>query len=286
MATISMKNLLEAGVHFGHLTRKRNPKMAPYIFTARKGVHILNLQKTIEKAKESYEAMRDLAAAGGRVLFVATKKQAQDAVKKIAEESGMFYVNRRWLGGLLTNFKTIKKTIQRMRMLEEAFAEGRQNDLVTTKKEVLQLERELGKLQKNLSGIRDMTELPDALFIIDPVKEHLAVQEARKRDIPIFALVDTDCDPSLIDYPIPSNDDAVRSVSLFLEIMCSAIIEGIKGDGTRKFKVEDDDESNQDPENTLGDANVSTGESKSTTEEPNEMKTKLDMLADLEEKYM
>lgn len=229
MATISMKSLLEAGVHFGHQTRRWNPKMKKYIYTARNGIHIINLQKTIVLAKEAYEAMRELASRGGRVLFVGTKKQAQAEIEKAAKRCGQFYINNRWLGGLLTNFATVRQSIQRLRRLEEAFENNTVHELVKTKKEILQLQREIQRLRKDLVGIRDMTELPDALFVVDPAREQIAVKEANRLGIPVFAMVDTNCDPDLIQYPIPANDDAIRAISLFLEIMANAIEEGKEG---------------------------------------------------------
>lgn len=239
MATISMKSLLEAGVHFGHQTRRWNPKMKKYIFTARNGIHILNLQKTIVLAKEAYEAMRELASKGGRVLFVGTKKQAQAEIEKAAKRCGQFYVNNRWLGGLLTNFRTVRQSIQRLRKLEEAFENNTVHELVKTKKEILQLDREVTRLRKDLAGIRDMNDLPDALFIVDPEREAIAVKEANTLGIPIFAMVDTNCNPDLIQYPIPANDDAIRAVALFLEIMANAIEEGKEGGEFAQVEIEE-----------------------------------------------
>ncbi|MDW8306479.1 MAG: 30S ribosomal protein S2 [Leptospiraceae bacterium] len=239
MATISMKSLLEAGVHFGHQTRRWNPKMRKYIFTARNGIHIINLQKTIVLAKEAYEAMRDLASRGGKVLFVGTKKQAQAEIEKAAQRCGMFYISHRWLGGLLTNFRTVKQSIARLRRLEEAFEKGTVHELVKTKKEALLLEREMMRLRKDLQGIRDMNELPDALFVIDPAREEIAVKEANRMGILVFALVDTNCDPDLIDYPIPANDDAIRAIALFLDIMVNAIEEGKQGGTFAEVSIEE-----------------------------------------------
>lgn len=241
MATISMKSLLESGVHFGHQTRRWNPKMKKYIFTARNGIHIINLQKTIGMAKDAYESMRELASHGGKILFVGTKKQAQLEIQKAAESCGMFYINNRWLGGLLTNFETVKKSIQRMRKLEEAFANNTVHELVKTKKEILVLTRELNNLRKFIGGIKDMNDIPAALFVIDPDREHIAVKEANRLGVPIFALVDTNCDPDLIDYPIPSNDDAIRAVALFLEIMASAINEGKEGGEFSQVEIDDEE---------------------------------------------
>jgi small subunit ribosomal protein S2 len=241
-----MKNLLEAGVHFGHQTRRWNPKMKKYIFTARNGIHIINLQKTIAMAKTAYETMREMTSQGGKILFVGTKKQAQADIKKAAEQSGMFYINNRWLGGLLTNFHTIKKSIQRLRKLEDAFENNTIHELVKTKKETLLLERELERLRNYLNGIKDMNALPDALFIIDPAREYIAVEEARRLGIPIFALVDTNCDPDVITYPVPANDDAIRAVSLFLEIMVSAILEGKQGGEFSQVEIDEGDGSTMD----------------------------------------
>ncbi len=252
MATISMKSLLESGVHFGHQTRRWNPKMKKYIYTARNGIHIINLQKTIVMAKNAYETMRDMAAQGKTILFIGTKKQAQSEIQKIAEKSEMHYITNRWLGGLLTNFQTVKQSIQRLRKLEEAFKNDTIHELVKTKKEILILQREMKRLQKDLSGIRNLNELPDALFIIDSEREKIAVKEANRLSIPIFALVDTNCDPGLITYPIPSNDDAIRAIYLFLDIMVNAIQEGKSGGDFKNLEIEEsikDDKGNEtDPE--------------------------------------
>ena len=222
-----MKALLESGVHFGHQTRRWNPKMSQFIFTARNGIHIIDLQKTMQRVKVAYSAMRDLSADGGKVLFVGTKKQAQSAIVEYADKCGMYYVSERWLGGLLTNFKTVNNSIQRLKELERM----QENDSwdAETKKEILELQRELAKKNKILSGIKNMATLPDALFIIDPKRETIAVQEAQKLGIPIFAVVDTNCNPDDIDYPIPGNDDAIRAIALFLEVMAKAIVEGQSG---------------------------------------------------------
>jgi len=241
MATISMKSLLESGVHFGHQTRRWNPKMKPYIFTARNGIHIINLQKTIVLAKEAYEAMRELASNGGKVLFVGTKKQAQSEIEKNARRCGMFYIKNRWLGGILTNFKTVKQSIARLKKLEEAFENDTLSEIAKTKKEKLQLQRELTRLKHNFNGIKNMTDLPDALFIIDPDKEKIAVEEANKLGIPIFALVDTNCNPELIAYTIPGNDDAIRAIGLFLEIMANAIEEGQEGGEFKDVEIVEDE---------------------------------------------
>jgi small subunit ribosomal protein S2 len=230
MAIISMKQLLEAGVHFGHQTRRWNPKMARYIFTERNGIYIIDLQKTVKKVEEAYNFMRDLAQEGKTVLFVGTKKQAQDSVKEEAERCGMFYVNQRWLGGTLTNFNTIQKRIARLHELEQMEADGT-FDLLP-KKEVIVLRKEKERLEKFLGGIKGMKELPGALFIIDPRKERIAVAEARKLGIPIVAIVDTNCDPDEIDYVIPGNDDAIRAVKLLTAKMADAILEGNQGEQT------------------------------------------------------
>ena len=228
MAVISMKQLLEAGIHFGHQTRRWNPKMAPYIFTERNGIYIIDLQKTVKKVDEAYDFLRSVAEEGKSILFVGTKKQAQEAVKEEALKSGMFYVNERWLGGMMTNFATIRKSINRLKELEAMEEDGTFE--VLSKKEVLALKREQEKLEKSLGGIKDMEELPGALFIVDPRKERIAVAEAKKLNIPIVAIVDTNCDPDEIDYVIPGNDDAIRAVKLLTSRMADAVIEGRQGE--------------------------------------------------------
>ena len=227
MAVVSMKQLLEAGVHFGHQTRRWNPKMAPYIYTERNGIYIIDLQKTVKKLEEAYAFVRDLSANGGNVLFVGTKKQAQDAIKEEAARCGGYYVNARWLGGMLTNFKTIRRRIDRLAQLRKMQEDGTFELL--PKKEVSKLELEIEKLEKYLGGIKDMKEFPGALFIVDPRKERIAVSEAKKLGIPIVAIVDTNCDPDEIDYVIPGNDDAIRAVKLIAGAMANAIIEGREG---------------------------------------------------------
>lgn len=229
MSVISMKNLLEAGVHFGHQTRKWNPKMAPYVFTARNGIHIIDLQKTVQKAKESYDALRRLTSQGKKVLFVGTKKQARGAIEREAKRCSMFYVSNRWLGGLLTNWNTVKKSIARLKKLEQMFENNTAEQEVKTKRELLSLRRELDKLRKTLGGIKDMNTIPDILFVIDPKKEEIAVKEAKTLGLTVFAVIDTNCDPEMIDYAIPGNDDAIRAISLFLETMSNAVIEGTGG---------------------------------------------------------
>ncbi|BCU82078.1 30S ribosomal protein S2 [Polycladomyces abyssicola] len=228
MAVVSMKQLLEAGVHFGHQTRRWNPKMAKYIFTERNGIYIIDLQKTVKMMEEAYNFVRELAAQGGNLLFVGTKKQAQDAVREEAERCGMFYVNHRWLGGTLTNFQTIRKRIERLHQLEEMEQDGTFD--VLPKKEVVLLRKEKARLEKFLGGIKQMKKLPDAVFIIDPRKERIAVAEARKLNIPIVAIVDTNCDPDEVDYVIPGNDDAIRAVRLFTSKMADAVLEGKQGE--------------------------------------------------------
>lgn len=227
MAIISMKQLLEAGVHFGHQTRRWNPKMAPYIFTERNGIYIIDLQKTVKKVEECYNFLRDVAARGENILFVGTKKQAQEAMREEALRCNMFYVNERWLGGMLTNFKTIQTRINRLRKLEAMEADGTFD--VLPKKEVIGLRLEMEKLTKYLGGIKDMKKLPGALFIVDPRKENIAVLEARKLNIPIVATVDTNCDPDVIDHVIPANDDAIRAVKLLTAKMADAVLEGRQG---------------------------------------------------------
>ena len=228
MSVISMKQLLEAGVHFGHQTRRWNPKMAPYIFTERNGIYIIDLQKTVKKVEEAYNFVREIAEQGQTVLFVGTKKQAQDAVKEEAIKCNMFYVNERWLGGMLTNFQTIQKRINRLRELENMESEGVFD--VLPKKEVLSLRHEMERLQKFLGGIKNMNKMPGALFIIDPRKERIAVAEARKLGLPIVAIVDTNCDPDEVDYVIPGNDDAIRAVKLLTAKMADAVMEGRQGE--------------------------------------------------------
>lgn len=228
MAVVSMKELLEAGVHFGHQTRRWNPKMATYIFTERNGIYIIDLQKTVKKIDEAYFFIRDLVMDGGNILFVGTKKQAQDAIKEEAERCGQFYVNNRWLGGMLTNFKTIRKSIDRLLALKKMETDGTFE--VLPKKEVSKLVLEMEKLEKNLGGIVEMRKLPVALFIVDPKKERTAILEARKLGIPIVAIVDTNCDPDEIDYVIPGNDDAIRAVKLISSKIADAVIEAKQGE--------------------------------------------------------
>jgi len=228
MSVISMKQLLEAGVHFGHQTRRWNPKMKEYIFTERNGIYIIDLQKTVKKIEEAYDFVRSLAENNQSVLFVGTKKQAQESIENEAKRCEMFYVNQRWLGGMLTNFKTIQGRIGRLRQIEQMEANG-DFDLLP-KKEVIKLRAEQAKLEKNLGGIKDMKKLPAAVYIVDPRKEHIAVAEARTLKIPIIAIIDTNCDPDEVDYPIPGNDDAIRAVKLITGKMADAVIEGKQGE--------------------------------------------------------
>ncbi|WP_409305451.1 30S ribosomal protein S2 [Peribacillus sp. SCS-155] len=230
MSVISMKQLLEAGVHFGHQTRRWNPKMKKYIFTERNGIYIIDLQKTVKKVEEAYNFVKELAANGGTVLFVGTKKQAQESVKEEAIRSGMYYVNQRWLGGTLTNFETIQKRIARLKEIEKMEENGTFD--VLPKKEVIQLKKELERLEKFLGGIKDMKTLPDAIFVIDPRKERIAVAEAHKLNIPLVGIVDTNCDPDEIDVVIPANDDAIRAVKLLTGKMADAILEAKQGEET------------------------------------------------------
>ena len=228
MSVISIKQLLEAGVHFGHHTRRWNPKMAEYIFTERNGIYIIDLQKTIKKFEEAYMFARDIATEGGNILFVGTKKQASDAIREEAERCGMYYVNVRWLGGMLTNYKTIKMSINRLTALEKMQEDGTFDML--PKKEVANLQKEMANLERNLGGIKTMEGLPAAIFIVDPRKEHNAVLEAKKLGIPVIAIVDTNCDPDDADYVIPGNDDAIRAIRLISSVIADAVIEGKQGE--------------------------------------------------------
>ena len=227
MGVVSMKQLLEAGVHFGHQTRRWNPKMAPYIFTERNGIYIIDLQKTVKMVEDAYNFVRDTAANGGTVLFVGTKKQAGESIREEALRCGMYYVNARWLGGMMTNFKTIRRRIDRLAQLRTMQEDGTFDRL--PKKEVVKLELEIEKLEKYLGGIKEMKKLPSAMFVVDPRKEKIAVAEAKKLGIPIVAIVDTNCDPDEIDYVIPGNDDAIRAVKLISATMANAVIEGSQG---------------------------------------------------------
>ena len=248
MAVVSMKKLLEAGVHFGHQTRRWNPKMAKYIFTERNGIYIVDLQKTARQIEDAYKAIRDIVADGGKVLFVGTKKQAQDSIQSEAKRSGQYYVSHRWLGGMLTNFKTIRKSVEKLQRYERMEEDGT-FDLLP-KKEVLQYQKEMDKLEKNLGGIKDMEYLPDVLFIVDPGEESIAVHEAKILGIPVVAIVDTNCDPDEVDIAIPGNDDAIRAVKLITSVIADAVIEANQGS---ELQVSEDDyeEDDEAEENEL-----------------------------------
>ena len=227
MSVISMKQLLEAGVHFGHQTRRWNPKMAEYIYTERNGIHIIDLQKSVVKMDEAYKAVFDAVADGGKILFVGTKKQAQDSIQSEAERCGMFYVNQRWLGGMLTNFKTIKSRVETLKKYERMEADGTFEKL--PKKEVVKIKKEMEKLQRNIGGVKEMKKLPDMIFVVDPRKEHICIQEAHTLGIPIVGIADTNCDPEELDYVIPGNDDAIRAVKLIVSKLADAVIEANQG---------------------------------------------------------
>ncbi len=235
MAVVSMKQLLEAGVHFGHQTRRWNPKMAPYIYMERNGIYIIDLQKTVKKLEEAYNFVRETSANGGNILFVGTKKQAQEAVKEEAERVGMYYVNARWLGGMLTNFRTMRGRIDRLAQLRKMQEDGTFD--ILPKKEVIKLTAEIAKLEKYLGGVKEMKRLPSALFIVDPRKERNAIAEARKLHIPVVAIVDTNCDPDEVDYVIPGNDDAIRAIKLISQAMANAVVEGRQGEETTEAEV-------------------------------------------------
>jgi len=242
MSEVTMKQLLEAGVHFGHQTSRWNPKMKPYIFGARNGIYIIDLQQTVRMFKDAYGFVRNLAAEGGSVLFVGTKKQAQDAIREEADRCGMFYVTNRWLGGMLTNFQTIKQSIDRLRKLDETLESEAMSEALT-KKEMITIRRDRDKLMASLGGIKNMKKLPDALFVVDPKKEEIAVREANKLGIPVVAAVDTNCDPDVIDYKIPGNDDAIRAIRLFCAAIADAVIEGreLHEERLRGTQTEEDD---------------------------------------------
>ncbi|MCR5054181.1 MAG: 30S ribosomal protein S2 [Lachnospiraceae bacterium] len=238
MSVISMKQLLEAGVHFGHQTRRWNPKMAPYIYTERNGIYIIDLQKSVGMVDDAYNAVFDIVAQGGTILFVGTKKQAQDAIKDEAERCGMYYVNERWLGGMLTNFKTIQSRIKRLKDIERMAEDGTFNRL--PKKEVAGLQKELEKLQKNLGGIKEMKHIPDAIFIVDPKKERICVQEAHALGITLIGICDTNCDPEELDFVIPGNDDAIRAVKLIVSKMADAVVEAKQGEEAGSIEASDE----------------------------------------------
>ncbi len=240
MSVVAMKQLLEAGVHFGHQTRRWDPRMAPYIFTERNGIYIIDLQKTAKKIDEAYAVLKNIIDEGKTVIFVGTKKQAQECVKEEAERCGMYYVNQRWLGGMLTNFGTIKTRVERLKKLEAMENDGTFD--VLPKKEVIILKKEMEKLQKNLGGIKEMNEVPGAMFVVDPKKERIAILEARKLGIPVIGLVDTNCNPEDVDYVIPGNDDAIRAIKLIVEAMANAVIESKQGESMVKETSDEDEE--------------------------------------------
>ena len=245
MAVVAMKQLLEAGVHFGHQTRRWDPKMAEYIFQARNGIHIIDLQKTSKKIDEAYAFLKEQVEEGKTVLFVGTKKQAQECVKEAAEKSGMYYIDQRWLGGMLTNFETIRARVQRLKDLEKMQEDGTFD--VLPKKEVILLKKEIEKLEKNLGGIKEMEKIPGVIFLVDPKKEHIAVLEAKKLGIPVIGLVDTNCNPEEVDYAIPGNDDAIRAVKLITDVMANAIIEGKQGESFEVEETEVAEEATEEP---------------------------------------
>jgi small subunit ribosomal protein S2 len=245
MSVISMKQLLEAGVHFGHQTRRWNPKMAEYIFTERNGIYIIDLQKTAKKVDEAYSFIRDVSLEGKDVLFVGTKKQAQEAIAEEAQRVEMFYVNNRWLGGMLTNFKTIRKSIDRLYQLEKMEQDGTFELL--PKKEVLRLRKEMERLEKNFGGIKEMKKMPGAVFVVDPRKEKIAIAEAKKLNIPVVAIVDTNCDPEEVDYVIPGNDDAIRAVKLIVETIANAVLEGKQGESFSQSEASKSSEEQKEP---------------------------------------
>ncbi len=234
-----MKQLLEAGVHFGHQTRRWDPRMAPYIFTQRNGIYIIDLQKTCKKIDEAYAELKKIIDEGKTVIFVGTKKQAQECVKEEAERCGMYYVNERWLGGMLTNFNTMRTRVNRLKQLEAMETDGTFD--VLPKKEVAELKKEREKLEKNLGGVKEMTELPGAMFVVDPKKERIAILEAKKLGIPVFGLVDTNCNPEDVDYVIPGNDDAIRAIKLIIEAMANAVIESKQGESLEKAEAEEEE---------------------------------------------
>ena len=249
MAVVAMKQLLEAGVHFGHQTRRWDPKMAEYIFQARNGIHIIDLQKTSKKLDEAYAFLKEQAEEGKTVFFVGTKKQAQECMKEAAIKCGMFYVDQRWLGGMLTNFETIRTRVQRLKDLEAMQEDGTFD--VLPKKEVILLKKEMEKLERNLGGIKDMEELPGVIFLVDPKKERIAILEARKLDIPVIGLVDTNCNPEDVDYAIPGNDDAIRAVKLIADVMANAVIEGRQGESFETAEEQDVEEEATDMEQVV-----------------------------------
>ncbi|MBQ0050665.1 MAG: 30S ribosomal protein S2 [Treponema sp.] len=282
MAVVTMKSLLESGVHFGHQVKRWDPRMKKYIFAERNGIHIIDLQKTIASIKDSYEAVRKIVASGKSVLFVGTKKQAQQAIAKEAERCGMYYVNNRWLGGMLTNFSTIKKSLQRLKKIEKMEVDGTFDNL--TKKEVSNLQKEKAKLEKNLGGIKEMKELPGVIFIIDTHKEQIAVAEARRMGIPVVAVVDTNCNPDGITYPIPGNDDAIRAISLFTSIIANAVVEANNEEGLKIIETLGDEDDVVTDASTKKDDEEIVDYSNYTPSEPKE-EAAAEEEEDLEEKF-
>ena len=271
MAVVAMKQLLEAGVHFGHQTRRWDPKMAEYIFQARNGIHIIDLQKTSKKLDEAYEFIRSQAEEGKTILFVGTKKQAQECIKEAAQKCGMFYVDQRWLGGMLTNFKTIRTRIQRLRDLETMQEDGTFD--VLPKKEVALLKKEMEKLELNLGGIKDMDEMPGVIFLVDPKKEYIAISEAEKLGIPTVGIVDTNCNPEVLDYPIPGNDDAIRAVKLITDVIANAVIEGKQGESFEQPVAEEAEEAEPETiEEVVAEAEEAEVEAEEVQEEVKEEK--------------
>ena len=258
MAVVAMKQLLEAGVHFGHQTRRWDPRMAEYIFQARNGIHIIDLQKASKKIDEAYAFIKEQVEEGKTVLFVGTKKQAQECMKDAAIKSGMYYVDQRWLGGMLTNFDTIQKRIQRLKNLEAMEQDGTFD--VLPKKEVILLKKEMEKLEKNLGGIKDMDKLPGVIFLVDPKKERIAILEARKLNIPVVGIVDTNCNPEDLDYPIPGNDDAIRAVKLIADVMANAVIEGKQGESFEPVAEQDVTEEAETMEQVVAEAEETVAE--------------------------
>ena len=268
MAVVAMKQLLEAGVHFGHQTRRWDPKMAEYIFQARNGIHIIDLQKTSKKLDEAYAFLKEQVEEGKTVLFVGTKKQAQECVKEAAEKCGMYYVDQRWLGGMLTNFDTIQKRIQRLKDLEAMEQDGTFE--VLPKKEVILLKKEMEKLERNLGGIKEMDKLPGVIFLVDPKKERIAILEAKKLNIPVIGLVDTNCNPEELDYPIPGNDDAIRAVKLIADVMANAVIEGKQGESFETGEEQQEEVATEEPttiEEVVANEEENKEDSKETVEE-------------------
>ncbi len=267
MAVVAMKQLLEAGVHFGHQTRRWDPKMAEYIFQARNGIHIIDLQKTSKKLDEAYSFVKEQAEEGKTVLFVGTKKQAQECMKEAALKCGMYYVDQRWLGGMLTNFETIRARVQRLKDLETMQEDGTFD--VLPKKEVILLKKEMEKLERNLGGIKEMEQLPGVIFLVDPKKERIAILEAKKLGIPVVGLVDTNCNPEELDYPIPGNDDAIRAVKLIADVMANAVIEGKQGESFEPEMEEEQEVKTEEPTSIeeVVEAAEETEQAKETTEE-------------------